>query len=133
MTSKYSADSRASSSLTLAGRSSTTRTRAVISGGPQELPDGLDELAHRDRLRQVGLAAALADALLVAFHGEGGDRHHGDRLQLGVVFQPFRHFEAGYFRQLDVHQDQVGPVLAREIERFDPVAGADGLIAVRFE
>ena len=30
MTSKYSADSRASSSLTLAGTSSTTRTRAVI-------------------------------------------------------------------------------------------------------
>ena len=32
MTSKYSAESRASNSLTLAGTSSTTRTRAVIDG-----------------------------------------------------------------------------------------------------
>src|SRR5271168_188174 len=61
-TSKYSADSRASNSLTLAGTSSTTRTRAVIGlslGRAQEMADGLDELAHRDRLGEVGLAAAL--------------------------------------------------------------------------
>jgi hypothetical protein len=37
-TSKYSADSRASSSLTLAGTSSTTRTRAVIEAAPQADP-----------------------------------------------------------------------------------------------
>ena len=30
----------------------------------------------RDRLGDVGLAAALADALLVALHGEGGHRDH---------------------------------------------------------
>src|SRR5476649_2150520 len=82
-TSKYSADSRASSSFTLAGTSSTTRTRAVIdapSGWPEEMADGLDEFSHRDRLRQVGLAAAFADAFLVAVHGEGGHRHHRDCL-----------------------------------------------------
>src|SRR5664279_6425478 len=75
VTSKYSADSRASMSLTLAGTSSTTRTRAVMaapSGRPEEMTDSLDELADRDRLGQIGLAAALADALLVALHGEGG-------------------------------------------------------------
>ena len=38
MTSKYSADSRASSSLTLAGTSSTTRTRAVIDAFFHALP-----------------------------------------------------------------------------------------------
>ena len=37
-TSKYSADSRASNSLTLAGTSSTTRTRAVIDASPQAVP-----------------------------------------------------------------------------------------------
>src|ERR1035441_6205069 len=70
VTSKYSADSRASSSFTLAATSSTTRTRAVIldplaapSGGPQEILHGLDELASRYRFRQIGLAAPLADAL----------------------------------------------------------------------
>src|SRR5580704_13481481 len=73
-TSKYSADSRASSSLTLAGTSSTTRTRAVIRqslGIAEKVTDGFDELAHRDWLGQVGLAATLSDALLVALHGEG--------------------------------------------------------------
>ena len=35
--------------------------------------------------------------------------------------------------KLDIHQDQVGPVLAREIQRLDPVAGADGLVAVRLQ
>src|SRR5471030_3205921 len=58
VTSKYSADSRASNSFTLAGTSSTTRTRAVISGGPEKMTDGLDELADRDWLGQIGLAAA---------------------------------------------------------------------------
>src|SRR4029079_11833404 len=78
-TSKYSADSRASSSFTLAGTSSTTRTRAVTnyrsSGMSQEMADRLDELADRNRLRQIGLAAALADALLVALHRKRRDRH----------------------------------------------------------
>src|SRR5580658_4136515 len=74
-TSKYSADSRASSSLTLAGTSSTTRTRAVMACAlriSQKVTHRLDEFSHRDRLRQIGLATTLADALLVALHGEGG-------------------------------------------------------------
>src|SRR6185437_3806201 len=136
MTSKYSADNRASRSFTLAGTSSTTRTRAVMiapSGRPQELPDGLDELADRNRLRQIGFAAALADTFLVAFHGEGGNRHNRDGLEFGIVLEPFGHFESGYFGQLDIHQNEIRPVLARKIERFDPVAGADGLVAVGFQ
>src|SRR5665213_7392 len=136
MTSKYSADNRASSSFTLAGTSSTTRTRAVMiapSGRPQEMPDGLDELADRNRLRQIGFATALANAFLVALHGKGGDRHDRYRLEFGIVLEPFCHFEAGYFRQLDIHQNEIRPVLACEIKRFDPIAGADGRIAVRFE
>src|SRR5476649_2218928 len=87
-TSKYSADSRASRSFTLAGTSSTTRTRAVMtapSGGPEEMADGLDEFANRDRLGQIGLAAAFADAFLVALHGESGHSYHRYRLEFGIV------------------------------------------------
>src|SRR3974390_3356644 len=61
-TSKYSADRRASSNLTLAGTSSTTRTRAVILRAlrvTEEMADGLDELAYRDWLGQIGLATAF--------------------------------------------------------------------------
>src|ERR1035441_2179803 len=89
---------------TVSVSASMTRTRAVIleplaapSGRPQEMTDGLNELADRDRFRQIGLAATLADALLVALHGEGGDRHDRSRLEIGIVLEPFGHFEAGYF------------------------------------
>src|ERR1700694_3473723 len=88
-TSKYSAESRASRSLTLAGTSSTTRTRAVIdllsSGRPKKMTDGLDELAHRDRLREISFAAALADALLIALHRKRGDRDHRNGPKIGIL------------------------------------------------
>src|SRR5664279_169425 len=94
VTSKYSADSRASRSFTLAATSSTTRTRAVIldplaapSRGPEEMTDRFDEFAHRNRFGQIGLAAAFADTFLVPLHGEGGNRHHGDGLEIGVVLE----------------------------------------------
>src|ERR1700741_2031002 len=100
-TSKYSAESRASSSFTLAGTSSTTRMRAVIdapSACAQKMANGLDELAHRDRFREIGFAASLADALFVAFHGESGDGPHRYGLKFRVVLEPFGHFEARHFR-----------------------------------
>src|SRR5215472_4972877 len=137
VTSKYSAERRASRSFTLAGTSSTTRTRAVIDGlssvRPQEAANGLDELADRDRLRQIGLATAFADSLLVALHCERGDRHDRNGIELRIFLQPFCHFEARDLGQLDVHQDQVGPMAAREIERLDAVARAHRLVAVGLE
>ena len=52
------------------------------------------------------------------------------RLQLRIVLEPFRHFQARHFGQLNIHQHQIGPVLAGEVERLDAVAGADGLVAM---
>src|ERR1043165_3287262 len=130
VTSKYSAVSRASSSFTLAGTSSTTRIRAVIgpSGCSQKVAYGFDELADRDRLRQVGFAAALADALFVALHREGGDGDDRNGFQLGIVLEPLGDLEAGHFGQLDVHDDQVRTMLARKIQCLDTVAGTNGLV-----
>src|SRR5580704_19167589 len=136
ITSKYSADSRASSSLTLARTSSTTRMRAVIASPSriaQEVADGLDELTHRNRFGQVSLAATLADALLVAFHGKSGDGHHRNALELFIVLEPLRHFKTRHFRKLDIHQNQIRPVLARQVERFNAVACSDCLVAVRLQ
>src|ERR1700730_9005100 len=134
-TSKYSADSRASSSFTLAGTSSTTRIRAdtEMNSLPDESTHRLDELADRDRLGKIGFAAAFADALLVALHGERGDRDHGNGAQLRIILDPAGDLEAGHLRQLNVHQDQIGAHLADEIERLVPIAGARGLIAMRFQ
>src|ERR1700693_227613 len=135
-TSKYSAVSRASNSLTLASTSSTTRIRAVIdfpSCSVEEVTDGFEELADRDRFRQIGFAAALPDALLIALHGKGRDRDDRNELELRIVFQPLRHLEPGNFRQLNVHEDQIGAMLAGQLQRLDTVAGTPRRIAVRFQ
>src|SRR5262249_47197723 len=102
-------------------------------GGPEKAADGFDELGHRDWLRQIGLATAFADALLVALHRKRGHRDHRNGLELGVFLEPLGHFETGDFRQLNVHQDQVGTVLAGKIERLDAVARADGVVAVSLQ
>src|SRR4051794_21752666 len=133
-TSKYSADSRASSNFTLAAISSTTRTRAdtetLLS---DKTPYRFNKFADRDRLGQIGFAAAFADALLVALHRKGGDRDHRDRAQLRIVLDPARHFEARHLRQLDIHQDEVGTQLPHQVERLETVAGARGLVAMGFQ
>ena len=100
---------------------------------PDKSTHGLDELADRNRLGQIGLAAAFADALLVALHRKRGDRDDGNGAQFRIVLDPARDLEAGDLRQLDIHQDQIGAQLADEIERLETVAGAGGLIAMRFQ
>src|SRR5215203_3471459 len=133
-TSKYSALSFVSSSLTFGKMSSTTSTRAVMMASLAEIgTDGREELRDRDRLRQIGLAAALADALLVALHGEGRHGDHRDGFQLVVLLQPLGDLEPGHFRQLDVHEDQIGPVRPRELDGVDAVPGLQGGVAVRLE
>src|SRR5262249_10717671 len=99
----------------------------------EKAADGFDELGHRDRLRQIGLATGFSDALLVAPHRKGGHRDHRNSLELGVLLEPLGHFETGDFRQLNVHQDQVRTVLAGEIECLDAVARADGMVAVSLQ
>src|SRR5215467_7251643 len=130
MTSKYSAESLASSKRTFAGISSTTRTRADIPlpthdarsnrfyclNQAQKLLDGLQEIGHRDRLGDIGLAAALANLLLVALHGEGRDGDDGNHLQRVIFLDPFRHLQAGDFRQLDVHENEIGLVLTCQLQ-----------------
>ncbi len=46
----------------------------------------------------------------------------GIALQLVVILQPLRHFKTGNLGQLNVHQDEVGPVLARQFDRLDAAA-----------
>jgi hypothetical protein len=93
----------------------------------------LDELANRDRLRQIRLAAAFADALLIALHRKRRHRHHGYGLQIRVILEPLGDLETGHLGKLDVHDDQIRAVLARKIQRLDTVAGTDGAVAMCFQ
>src|SRR6266511_480676 len=54
---------------------------------PQKTADGLDELGHRDRLRQISLATAFTDTLLVALHRKGGHRDYRNGLEFGSFLQ----------------------------------------------
>src|SRR6516165_6636631 len=107
--------------------------RPECSGRLRESGGCFDELGHRDRLRQIGLATGFPDALLVAPHRKGGHRDHRNSLELGVLLEPLGHLEPGNFRQLNVHQDQIGTVLAGEIECLDAVARADGMVAISLQ
>ena len=84
-TSKYSAVSLASSSLTFERISSTTRTRAVMAVLTDETANGIQEARDRYRFGDIGFAAALANHFLVAFHGESGDGDDRNSLQR-IVF-----------------------------------------------
>ena len=94
----------------------------------EKAADGFDELGHRDRLRQIAFATGFPDALLIAPHRKGGHRDHRNGLELRVFLEPLGHFETGDFRQLNVHQDQIGTVLTGEIEHLEAVARADGAL-----
>src|SRR5215469_2906935 len=131
---KYSLASLASSSLTFTSTSSTTRMRADMSfRSVQEAGHGLEEIGDRDRLRDVSLAAAFADLLFVTLHGEGSHRDHRNGAQLLVFLDPFGHLEAGHLGQLDIHQNQVGMMLARQFQRFHAILGLQNVVAVRFQ
>jgi hypothetical protein len=99
----------------------------------QETLDGLEEIGDRNGLGNVGIAAAPPELLLVALHGEGGDGDNGYRLQRVLVLDPFRHFKAGNFRQLDVHKDKVGFVLSSQSQGFHAVVRLQDTVATRLE
>src|SRR5262249_28253827 len=103
---------------------------AVTKKLPNEAAHGIQKAGHRNRLGDIGLASALADDFLVALHGEGGDRDDGNGLQ-GIIFlEPLGDFQAADFRQLDVHQDQVGMMFARDVQRFHAILGLQDIVAM---
>src|SRR5690606_28199408 len=103
------------------------------SGVPKVGLDGFDEARDRYGLGYIGFTPSLADALLISFHGKGGDGDDRNSVQFVVFLQPLGHFQAGNLRKLNVHQYQVRPVGAGEIERLKAVASADGLVSARFD
>src|SRR5438552_2406313 len=123
-TSKYSLASLAPSSLTLMSTSSTTSMRADIEAAlAQEAFDHFEEVSDGNRLGDIRLATALADLFLVALHGKRRDRDDRDGAQFVVLLDPFGDLQPRNLRQLNIHQDQIGAVLARQLERRHTVLG----------
>ena len=74
-----------------------------------------------------------ADLLLVALHGEGGHRDDRDRLEVLVLLDPLGHFQSRDLRQLNIHQNQIGLVLARDAQRVHAVLGLQNIVAARLK
>ena len=53
--------------------------------------------------------------------------------ELIVLLQPFGDFEPRHLRQLNVHEDEVGAMLAGERQRLHAVSRLQGLVAMRVE
>src|SRR5665213_2013633 len=131
---KYSAESLASSSLTFTSTSSTTRMRADMTLCSAQKPfDRLEKIDDRDRLGDIGLAAAFANFFLIALHGKGGHGDDRNAAQLVILLDPFGYLEAGDLGQLNVHQDKIGMMQPREPQRLHPVLGLQNVVAVRLE
>src|SRR5260221_2904063 len=133
-TSKYSLASLARRSLTLMSTSSTTRMRADIDDvSAQEALAHFEEVGDGDRLGDRRLAATLADLCLVAFHRNRCHRDDRDRAQFVVFLDPFGDLQPRDLRQLDIHQNEVGAMQARELQRLHTVLGLQGVVTMRLE
>src|SRR5712671_7448646 len=96
------------SSVIRTGKSTTRRMQspAFCLRGAEEAANCFHELGNGNRFRQIGLAATLADALLVAVHRKCRDGDNRDSMQLGIVLDPLRDLKPRNVGQLYVHQDQ---------------------------
>ena len=95
--------------------------------------DGLEEAQDRDRFGNIGFAATFPDLVFVALHGKS--RHRNDRNVPQVIgfLEPFGHFDPRHLGQLNIHEDEIGLVLARKIEGRQPIARLDHPVTVGFQ
>jgi hypothetical protein len=85
----------------------------------QQHAHGRDELVRLQRFGQVDLGAALEPDLLVLLgHERGGDLHDRDRRGGVVVLEPARDVDAVHVGQIDVEQQERGPLLADQAQRL---------------
>ena len=94
---------------------------------------GFEEFHDRDRFRHIGLASALPDFFLVALHGESGNGDYRNMAQIFLLLNPLCDLKAGDLRQLNIHQNEIGFVEAREFHRFDAAPGLQGLLPMRLQ
>ena len=68
-----------------------------------------------------------------AFLGEGGDSDDRDGPRRRMVLQLADSIKSGDVRQLKVHQDQIGLVLASEGKHRPALSGGNGVVAMSLE
>src|SRR5581483_8754381 len=87
---------------------------------PQVPPHLVRELTHADRLSQIAVEAVAEESFLVAEHRRRRERDDRDLRRPLVVLQLAQRFGAVHVRHPNVHQHEVGQVLDRRRDSFDP-------------
>ena len=77
----------------------------------QILPNFRQQLARGVGFRHTVVTAGRASSLFLAAKRIGGDRDDWDRFQGGIGFDAARGGIAVHDWQLDIHQDEIGPLL----------------------
>src|SRR6516165_5871073 len=89
----------------------------------QILPNFRQQLARGVGFRHTVVTAGRASSLFLAAKRIGGDRDDWDRFQGGIGFDAARGGIAVHDWQLDIHQDEIGPLLRDCFERLLTVFG----------
>src|ERR1700736_6949800 len=76
-------------------------------------PQKLDDV---EWLGNIGITSAGEDFRLVSGHSKRSDRNDWDGARLLIGFEPSRCFHSRNIGQLNVHQDQIGTVLASKLK-----------------
>ena len=90
----------------------------------QILPNFRQQLARGVGFRHTVVTAGRASSLFLAAKRIGGDRDDWDRFQGGIGFDAARGGIAVHDWQLDIHQDEIGPLLGDCFERLLTVSAS---------
>ena len=101
-------------------------------GTPGEVGRDLGgESTRVDRLRDVSVTSGVQGPAVVPLHREGGNCNNRDMANIVIFLDPFSNLKTGHPWQLDIHQDQIRPVLLRKLQRLHPLCRLDRRIAMR--
>src|ERR1700730_4111837 len=84
----------------------------------QVLANSRQQLARAVGFRHIFITACRPRLLLFATERVGGDRDNRNRTQGGIGFDPARHLVTVNARQLDIHQDKIGPLFRNGFKRL---------------
>src|SRR4051812_1567747 len=125
----------ASHSVIIVSRLATIKseraTRASTNCKP--LPDRRQEILVSDWLGDVAITAGGTNAFFVALHCQGGKRNYRNTGRQRAGLQETDRLQPVHSRELDVHQDERGLLVARHRHARFRISGLENAVPLRLE
>src|SRR5262249_56528274 len=102
-------------------RSETASLRCLV----EDLSDALKQLPHADGLALKAVEARGHDAFLVMGHYRRRDGNHRDGASHGIGAKLVKCFLPGDSRQVNIHQDESGVLITRQLHALFTRPGLD--------